>query len=95
MLRVVVLDNGSLHRNALVKAALPELWKNGIYLFYLPPYSPEVNDIEPVFRNVKHLEMPERSYSTIPDLQNAVDHAFSNIDDRIIAKCLPQPGLAA
>ena len=36
VLRVVVLDNGSLHCNDLVKAALPDLWTKGIYLYYLP-----------------------------------------------------------
>jgi hypothetical protein len=71
----------TLHRNSLVKAALPELWTKGIYLYYLPPYSPEFNDIEPVFRQVKHYELPERSNSTIPALESAVDHAFSQVEE--------------
>ncbi len=95
VLRVVVLDNGSLHHNALVKAALPELWTKGIYLYYQPPYSPELNDIETIFRQVKHHELPERSYSTISALESAVDHAFTQVEDRIITKCRPQLGLAA
>ena len=93
--RVVVVDNGSLHKNACVRAAMPELWRRRIYLYYLPPYSPELNDIEPVFRHLKHNEMPERSYRTILDLKDAVDHGLTNMEARLIAKCRPEPRLAA
>lgn len=93
--RVVVIDNGTIHRNGVVKASLPQLWGKGIYLYYLPPYSPELNDIEPVFRNAKHHELPERRYTSIPDLEAAVDRAFTRIENRIVANCLQQPRLAA
>ncbi len=93
--RVVVIDNGSLHKNATVKAAMPALWARRIYLYYLPPYSPELNDIEPFFRHLKHNEMPERSYSTIGDLKDAVDHGLTNMEEDLIAKCQPQLRLAA
>ncbi len=95
VLRVVVLDNGSLHRNALVRAALPQLWTKAIYLYYLPPYSPELNGIELLFWNVKHHGLAERSYSTISALESVVDHAFGQVEDRITAKRRPQPRLAA
>lgn len=88
--RVVVLDNGSLHKNDVVRAAMAELWARRIYLYYLPPYSPEMNDIEPYFRDLKHHEMPERSYTSIADLKEAVDHALTNLEARILAKCQPQ-----
>jgi putative transposase len=47
--RVVVLDNASLHTSKLVRAAREGLAEAGIYLYILPPYSPELNRIEPVF----------------------------------------------
>jgi transposase len=93
--RVVVIDNGPIHRNSVVKAAMPQLWARRIYLYYIPPYSPELNDIEPVFRNTKHYELPERRYTSVPDLESAVDRAFTRTDNRIVAKCLHQPRLAA
>ncbi len=86
VLRVVVLDNGSLHRNDLVKAALPELWTKGIYLYHLPPYSPELNDIEPLFREVKHHDLPERTYASVPALESAVDNAFARAEARVLDK---------
>jgi transposase len=52
--RVVVLDNASLHTSAVMRRARQVLSASGIYLYYLPTYSPELNLIEPVFRQVKH-----------------------------------------
>ena len=45
--RVVVLDNASCHRSQKMQQALPQLRDEGIELYFLPPYSPELNDIEP------------------------------------------------
>jgi len=94
---VVVLDNASLHRSGTVRAALPTLWAQRIYLYFLPPYSPELNLIEPVFRVVKHNDLPERSYTTDPALEDAVDAAFTRYEDRhyAAAKARIQPGLPA
>lgn len=93
--RVVVIDNGSLHRNAVLKAALAELWAKRIYPYYLPPYSPELNDIEPVFRNVKHHELPERRYASVSDLDAAINNALTRTEDRLVTKHQPQLRLAA
>lgn len=94
---VVVLDNGSLHRSAVVKAALPTLWAQRIYLYFLPPYSPELNEIEPVFRVIKHQEMPARTYTTDAALADAIDTAFTAYETRHYnaAKVRMQPGLPA
>jgi putative transposase len=48
--RVVVLDNASLHTSKVVRQARKRLAASGTYLYFLPPYSPELNEIEPVFR---------------------------------------------
>jgi putative transposase len=92
---VVVLDNGSMHRNAVAKAAIPDLWRAGIYLFFLPPYSPDLNEIEPAFRVIKHHELPERRYTSVPSLVEAVRSAFTTYEEKLIAKHLHQPWPAA
>lgn len=83
---VVVLDNGSIHRSTQTRAALPALWARGVYLYFLPAYSPELNDIEAAFRVVKHHHLPERRYTSIPALLDAVDTAFTTFEERRIAK---------
>ena len=56
--RIVVLDNASCHRSRTVRQARQELAECGLWLWYLPPYSPELNDIERTFRTLKHGAMP-------------------------------------
>jgi len=74
---VVVLDNGSIHVSNVVKQACEWLARQGIELFRLPSYSPELNAIERVFRAIKHYEMPERTYPTTDELTAAVNAAFA------------------
>lgn len=79
---VVVLDNYSPHHGKEIKEQMSTLEAAGIELFYLPPYSPELNLIEPMWRHIKHEEMPVRSHSTADELKAAVDTA---LDKRVAA----------
>ena len=93
--RVVVLDNAGIHTSRAVKAARPELAKAGIYLYYLPPYSPELNRIEPVFKQIKHHDIPVRSYTTKAELRTAVEDGFDTCRRRLAGKGDREPRLAA
>jgi transposase len=84
--RVVVLDNAGMHTSKAVKAARPGLAKLGVYLYYLPPYSPELNRIEPVFKQVKHHDMPTRSFTSKADLRVAVEAGFDAYRRRLRPK---------
>ena len=77
--RVVVLDNASLHISKVVKAARPALAKLGIYLYYLPPYSPELNEIECVFKQVKHHEIPRGVTPARPNSAKRSNRASTGI----------------
>jgi DDE superfamily endonuclease len=92
---VVVLDNGSIHRCRETRAAVAGLWAHGVYLYFLPPYSPELNEIEPVFRVIKHHELSERRYTTVPALRAAIHTAFTTYEETLIAKHQHQPRSAA
>jgi transposase len=84
--RVVVLDNASFHTSKVVRAARKRLADEGIYLYFLPAYSPELNQIEPVFRQVKHQEIPVRSHATRGGLREAVEAGFTNYGRRLRPK---------
>ena len=92
---VVVLDHASFRRSADLRRALPELRRHNVHLYYLPPYSPELNAIEPIFRAVKHLDLPERCYRTAADLEAAVDAAFARVEATGLGQRQQQPRLAA
>ncbi len=74
---IIVLDNASAHTSKAVKATLPALAAAGVTLSYLPPYSPELNQIEALWRHVKYEELPVRSYRTLEALRTAVTDALN------------------
>jgi transposase len=92
---VVVLDNVGVHRSKVVRAALPDLWARRIYLYYLPPYSPELNAIEPRFRVIKHDDLPQRRSATVAALTAAIEIGFANDRARLHGKSQVQPRRAA
>lgn len=83
---VVVLDNASIHTSHVIKDALARLRHKGIHVYYLPPYSPELNRIESFLGVVKYTEMPERSYQTMPCLMQAINKAFMRCEQRLLRK---------
>ena len=58
---IVVIDNFASHRSRLVRDKAREL---GLYLVYLPPYSPDLNPIEFIWKSIKRI----LSVSTVRDL---------------------------
>jgi transposase len=93
--RVVVLDNASIHTSQVIRRARHRLTTLGIYLYFLPPYSPELNEVEPVFRQVKHQEIPQRSFTTRRELREAVALGFSNYGRTLRSKRLKETRPAA
>lgn len=73
---VVVLDNYAPHHGREIREQAATLEAAGIELFYLPPYSPELNLIEPMWRHIKHEQMPVRSHKTADELKTAVEAAL-------------------
>ncbi len=71
-LTVVVLDNARFHKAELVQEKLLEWEEKNLYLRYLPPYCPQLNPIENVWRRVKGFLMPRRCYASKAELQLAV-----------------------
>jgi putative transposase len=84
--RVVVLDNAGLHVSKAVKARRKELARRGIFLYFLPPYSPELNRIEPVFKQVKHHEIPRRSHKSKAELRASVESGFESYGRKLVPK---------
>lgn len=86
---VVVVDNYAVHRAQAVRDALPALTAADVTFFYLPPYSPELNPIEPLWRQVKYQDLPRRSYTTAPILKAAVDDVLARRAAALVAHHAP------
>jgi hypothetical protein len=74
---MVVLDNYSVHKSALVKEAEEELKRAGVHLVSLSSYSPELSRIEPDWNDVKQHGMRVRSFEQVGELKKAVDEALA------------------
>ena len=84
--RVVVLDNASIHISKAFRAQRRSLAGLGIYLYYLPAYSPELNEIEPVFKQVKHHEIPRRRHTSREELRGSVEQGFETYAKKLSPK---------
>jgi len=62
---VVVLDNAPIHTSHAVAAKLDEWERLGLTLYFLPPYSPQLNLIEILWRKIKYEWMPNSAYTSL------------------------------
>lgn len=81
----LVLDNYSVHTGKAVQDSVSALEAANVFLFYLPSYSPELSDIEPIWNAVKHHEIPVRSHAKVKDLKSAVDVALTQKAEKLLA----------
>jgi hypothetical protein len=73
----IALDNYGVHHSKPVKAARPKLAALGVSFYYLPPYSPKLNRIEPEWHAMKYDRLQDRSFTTGPALKAAVEAALA------------------
>ena len=52
--RIVVLDNAAIHKGEVMEEKRTAWANKGLHLFYLPPYSPELNRIEILWKQAKY-----------------------------------------
>ena len=76
---VLVLDNASWHRSKKVIEYAKTL---GIILYFLPPYSPELNPIEQLWKCIKH-NVTYRLHADMDDIKAAVRRFVRNSDFEI------------
>lgn len=76
---VVILDNAPVHRSNLFRNQIPRWEEQGVKLYFLPPYSPELNLIEIVWRNIKHHWLPLKAYRSALSLWDHLGDVMSKI----------------
>ncbi len=78
-LTVVVLDNARVHTAAKIKKQL-EVWQQrGLFLFYLPVYSPHLNIAERLWKELKARWLQPQDYLTTDSLFFAVKMALAAV----------------
>jgi transposase len=76
---VVVIDNASLHTSEAFADRLPSWKKKGLIIKYLPPYSPELNLIEILWRRLKYTWLPFSAYACLNALSEALETILSQV----------------
>jgi hypothetical protein len=59
---VLVLDNAPIHRAKAVREKQAQWKRRGLRLFFLPPYSPHLNRIELLWKQVKYRWLEPQAY---------------------------------
>jgi len=73
---VVILDNAPWHKSAASRAMFEDWEKQGLYLFFLPPYCPHLNKIETLWRKIKYEWLSIRDYRSTKTLNKKLNHIF-------------------
>ena len=77
--KVVVLDNASMHVSEEFEENIPKWERKGLFLKYLPAYSPELNWIEILWRFIKYQWLPFSAYLSFKHLVEAVEDILRNV----------------
>lgn len=85
----VAIDNASVHRSKLMQKNI-NIWQNrGLFIFYLPTYSPHLNIAETMWRMLKTQWLKPEDYLYEDDLFYAVNRCMSNIGTHLNIKFSP------
>ena len=76
---VLVLDNGPIHTSKATRAALAER-AHWLTVEWLPKYAPELNDIEPLWRDLKRHHLAHRTFAGPDDLDRAIHDAVAALN---------------
>ena len=74
---VIVLDNAGVHKAKRVKKHLGRWESMGLTLWFQPPYSPQFNLIETVWKKLKGFLLPRRCYNNRNDLKHGLLDALN------------------
>ena len=76
---VLVLDNGPIHTSKATRAALAER-AHWLTVEWLPKYAPELNDIEPTWRDLKRHHLAHQTFKGPEDLDRAIHDAVATLN---------------
>ena len=76
---VVVLDNSPIHRSNKFKAKIKQWEEDDLLIYFLPPYSPELNLIEILWRRIKYNWLSFDAYLCFQNLKERLKNVLQNI----------------
>jgi len=75
---VVILDNSPIHKSKKFMNKIEEWKEKDLLIFFLSPYSPELNLIEILWRRIKYHWIPFEAYLNFKNLKENVSNILNN-----------------
>ena len=75
---VVVLDNAPMHKSTLFQAKQAQWEAKGLSIFFLPTYSPHLNRIERLWKQIKCHWLKAQDYLSFERLKGALNHILTH-----------------
>lgn len=76
---VVIIDNAPTHRSQAFLEKKVQWKEKGLFIYNLPPYSPELNKIEILWKHIKYHWMPFEAYTSFDKLRDSLDFILCNV----------------
>ena len=77
---VVILDNSPIHKSKKFMAKMKEWEEMDLLIYFLPPYSPELNLIEILWRRIKYQWLPFDAYLGFQNLKERLLYVLQNFN---------------
>jgi transposase len=85
-LTVIVLDNARIHTSGIIKERIKIWQQRGLYLFYLPRYSPHLNIVETLWRKLKYEWLTPLDYQSKEHLFYQITLALKAVGDSLFIR---------
>jgi transposase len=83
---VIVLDNARIHCSQIIKERIKVWQMRGLYLFYLPRYSPHLNIVETLWRKLKYEWLSPTDYQSKENLFYQIRLALTSVGQNLFIK---------
>jgi transposase len=85
---VVVLDNSSLHTSKKFKEKIKQWQELDLLIYFIPPYCPELNKIEILWRFIKYKWLKFEAYTSFENLKINLNEVLNNFGTKYIINYL-------
>jgi hypothetical protein len=76
---VVIFDNSPIHKSKKFMKKIKEWKEQDVLIFFLPPYSLELNLIEILWRRIKYQWIPLDAYLCFQNLKECLSFVLNNV----------------
>lgn len=75
---IVILDNSPIHKSKKFMAKIEQWKEKDMLIYFLPPYSPELNLIEILWRRIKYQWLDFDAYKSFENLKEKLNFVLNN-----------------